>query len=137
MKDSCDFPAFSGQRIQDNIVLIEVKKIKQMTAADVTQIYDCFKECGGEEGVFVMVTFKGYIPLSDDAMEEAKKQASQNQKTVRATSFVIKSAAFRISIKFFMNFYKPKNKMHICGSKEESLAWLKKEKKLQAEMALA
>ncbi len=137
MKDSCDFPAFSGQRIQDNIVLIELKKIKQITSVDVAQIYDCFKECGGEQGVFVMVTFKGYIPMSDDAMAEAKKQGNENKKTVRATSFVIKSTAFRLGINFFVNFYKPKHKIHICGTKEESLAWLKKEKKLQAELVLA
>ena len=135
MKDSCDFPAFSGQRILDNIIHIEMKKVKELTSSDVETLYDCFEKCGGEKGVFVLVTFMGYIPMSDDAMAEAKKQ--ENQKFVKATCFVIKSTALRVGIKFFMNFYKPKHKMNILATKEEGIAWLKKEKKLQEEKAFS
>lgn len=135
MKDHCEFPAFEGHRIQDNIIHIELKKIKKMTAEDVMQMYDCFEKCGGENGVYVLVSFKGYVPMSDEAMDEAKKQESQ--KFVKATAFVIKTAALRVGIKFFMNFYKPKRPMSIFGKKDEALVWLKKEKKMQMEKELS
>ncbi len=129
MKDTCEYPSFIGHRIQDNIVFIELKKIKKMTAQDVSEIFECFQKCGNEYGVYVLVTFKGYIPLSDEAMEEAQKE--ENRRIVKATAFVIKSTALRLGIKFFMNFYKPKQSINIFGTKEEAIIWLKKEKILQ------
>jgi len=137
MKDHCEFPSFEGHRIQDNIIHIELKKIKKMTAEDVAQMYDCFEKCGGENGVYVLVSFKGYVPMSNEAMDEAKKQESQ--KFVRATAFVIKTAALRVGIKFFMNFYKPKRPMNIFGKKDEAVAWLKKEriKEMKKEFSLS
>ena len=137
MKDHCEFPAFEGHRIQDNIIHIKLKKVKKMTAEDVTQIYDCFEKCEGANGVYVLVSFKGYVPMSDEAMHEAKKQESQ--RFVRATAFVIKTAALRVGIKFFMNFYKPKHPMNIFGKKDEAVVWLKKMKKeiTQKELSLS
>ena len=127
MKDQRDFPAFTGCQIEDNIVHIQMKKVKKLTGEDVAQVYDCFKECGGAEGVFVLITFKGYIPMSDEAMAEAKRNPFQ--KNVHANAYVIQTAAFRVAIKFFMTFYKPKQPIYICDSKAEGIAWLKQKKK--------
>ena len=127
MKDQCDFPAFTGYRIEDNIIHIEMKKVKKLISDDVVQIYDCFEKCGREKGVFVLITFKGYIPMSDEAMNEAKR--NKLQKNVHANAFVIQTAAFRVAIKFFMTFYKPKQPIYICDSKAEGIAWLKQKKK--------
>lgn len=135
MKNHCEFPAFEGHRIQDNIIHIELKKIKKMTAEDVLQMYDCFEKCGEKNGVYVLVSFKGFVPMSDEAMDEAKKR--EIQKLVKATAFLIKTAALRVGIKFFMNFYKPKRPMNIFGKKDEAVAWLKKEKKKQLEAELS
>lgn len=135
MKDHCEFPAFEGHRIHDNIIHIELKKVKKLTAEDVRQIYDCYEKCGGKNGVFVMVSFKGYFPLSDEAMGEAKKLEKLNY--VKATAYVVKSSSFRLGIKFFMNFYKPNRPMNIFGKREDALAWLKKEKKRQMEKVLS
>jgi hypothetical protein len=127
MKDLCDFPAFTAHRIPDNILHIALKKVKKLTAPDVSQIYDCYKEFNGDAGAFVLVTFAGYIPLSDEAMAEANKL--QNQKYIRAMAYVIKSSALRIGAKFFMNFYKPKYPTDIFGTKAEAMAWLFREQK--------
>ena len=127
MKEQFDFPAFTGYRIEDNIVHIAFKKINELKASDVAEVFECFEKCGAENGVYVMITFNGYIPLSDEAMGEAK--GNKAQKNVRANAFIVKSFALRIGIKFFMNFYKPKHSIYICGEKPEALAWLKQERK--------
>jgi hypothetical protein len=127
MKDLCDFPAFTAHLLQNNILHIALKKVKKLTALDVSQIYDCYKKFNDGEGVFVLVTFAGYIPLSDEAMEEANKL--QNQKYIRAMAYVIESSALRIGAKFFMNFYKPKYPTDIFGTKPKAIAWLVKEQK--------
>jgi len=129
MKDTCDFNAFTGHRIHDNLIHIEFKKIKKLTSLDVSQVYECFEKFGSEHGVYVMATFKGYIPLSDEAMAEAKKK--KNEKYVKATAFVIRTIAFRVGIKFFINFFKPKHKINILGTKVDAIAWLKKEREMQ------
>ena len=127
MKNTCDFPAFIASRIQDNFIHIEMKKIKKLTSSDVAQMYECFRRGGDGKGVFALVSFKGYIPMSDDAMAEARKP--ENQKHVRATAYVIRSAAFRVAIKFFMNFSKPKHPLNIFGTKIAALAWLEQMQK--------
>lgn len=129
MKDKCDFPAFVATRIQSNILHVSLKKIKKLTVKDVEDIYGYFRICGGENGVFVIVSFSGFIPPSEEAMIAAKKQS--NQKYVNAMAYVISSAAPRLGVKFFMNFYRPKYPTDIFATQKEALNWILKEKKKQ------
>ena len=126
MKDQCDFPAFTAYRLGDDMVHIEMKKVKELTGADVEQIYSCHKKIGEGRKVYVLVTFAGYIPMSDDAMAQAKKSESVNLQG--ATAYVINSFAMRIGAKFFMNFHKPKYPTNIFSKKDGAIAWLKQVK---------
>jgi hypothetical protein len=130
MKDTWDFPAFTAHQLPSNVLHIALKKVKKLTSADVSQMYDCYKKYNGSRGAFVLVTFSGYFPLSDDAMIEANKP--QNQKIVKAMAYVIKSSALRIGAKFFMNFYKPKYSSSVFGTKPEAITWLLKEQENQS-----
>ena len=132
MKEQCDFPAFTAYRLEENMLHVEMKKVKELTSRDVEQIYECHHKIGNGNKVYVLVTFQGYIPMSDEAMTQAKKNSSVDQITA-ATAYVVKNIALRISVKFFMNFYKPKHPMTIWGTKQEAIAWLKLEKKKNAE----
>lgn len=126
MHHQYDFPAFAAYRLDDNMVHIEMKKIKKLTGEDVEQIYDCHKKIGEGRKVYVLVTFSGYIPISDEAMTQAKK--SSKQEIQAATAYVVNNFALRIGVKFFINFYKPKYPINICGNKAEGISWLKQEK---------
>lgn len=125
--DECDFPAFKAYCLEDYILHIEFKKIKELNAKDVEQVYECHKKIGGSKDAYVLVTFSGYIPLSDEAMTYAKKKSKESPSA--ATAYVVKNFALRIGIKFFMNFYKPGNLINICTSKAEGISWLKSQKK--------
>lgn len=127
MKEKCDFPAFTGHRLDDDMIHIEFKKIKKLTAEDVGQIFDCHEKVGSGKKVYVLVTFSGFIPMSNDAMEEAKKQNKRN--TNAATAYVVGNVALRLGINFFMNFYKPKHPIHIAKTKSAGLNWLYAQKK--------
>ena len=127
MKQQCDFPAFTAYRLDDDMVHIELKKVKELTKGDVEEIYNCHKKIGEGRKVYVMVTFSGYIPMSDEAMAQAKK--SNTDKMHAATAYVVKNIALRVGIKFFMAFYKPKHSINICSNKSEAIAWLKQERK--------
>jgi hypothetical protein len=123
MRDFCEYSAFSAERIDDNILHVNLRKVKKLTSEDVALMYKCFKECS-PGGVYVIVTFSGYMPLSEEAMDEAKKPA--NQKHIKAMAYVIRSSALRIMAKFFMNFYRPNYKSGIFNTKSEALVWVKK-----------
>jgi len=127
MKEQCDFPAFTAYRLDEDMVHIALKKIKQLTALDVQQIYSCHDKMGNGKRVYVLATFEGFIPLSDDAMVEAKKEGKRSPQA--ATACVVNNYALRVAIKFFMNFYKPDYPIHISSTKKEAIAWLKQQKK--------
>ena len=127
MKDQCDFPAFTAYCLEDNILHVEMKKINQLTEKDVEQIFECHEKIGNGTPAYVLVTFAGYIPMSDEAMAYSKKRSKETP--TAATSYVVNNFALRIGVKFFMNFHKPKYPINICGSKEEAISWLRQEKK--------
>ena len=127
MKNTCEFPAFTAYLLENYMVHIEFKKVKKLSAQDVQEVFNCHKKIGQGKKVFVLVTFSGFIPMSDEAMEQAKKNAAAELQA--ATAYVVNNVALRMSIKFFMNFYKPKHPITISGSKAEALVWLKQEKR--------
>lgn len=129
MKDKCDFPAFTGYRLDDRMLHVEFKKVKKITADDVSQIFECYGKVGEGKKVFVMVSFNGFIPMSNDAMAEAKKQGKRNRNA--ATAYVVTNAAVRMGINFFMNFYRPKYPINISKTKSEAIAWLHAQKKVE------
>ena len=127
MKETYDFPAFTAYCLEDDILHIELKKVKKLTAKDVEDIFSCHEKIGSGNKVYVLVTFNGFIPLSDEAMAEAKKQGKRNLQA--GTAYVVHNFALRMGINFFMNFYKPKYPMTIVPSKAAALSWLKLQKK--------
>ena len=134
MKDTCDFPAFTAHCLEGNILHIDMKKINELTAKDVEQIYECHQKIGNGKKVYAFVTFQGYIPLSDEAMAAAKK--NKMEVIHAASAYVVSNFALRIGVSFFMNFHKPKYPTHICGTKAEAISWLKQEK-LKGQKVLA
>src|ERR1035437_2433183 len=127
MKDQCDFPAFTAYRLEENILHTAMKNVKELSAKDVEQIQDCYLKIGDGNNVYVLVTFQGYIPLNDEAMEMANKNKAQN--IHGATAYVVDNLAIRIGIRFFMNFHKHKYPVTIFGTRPEALSWLRQEKK--------
>jgi len=127
MKESGDFPAFTGHCIDDGMLHIAMKKVKRLTSKDIQQIYDFLQKGSGGKKIYVLITFQGFIPMSDDAMVEAKRQGKNGFQA--AGAYVVKNLALRIGIKFFLNFYKPRYPINILGTKAEAIAWLQKQKK--------
>lgn len=127
MKEKCDFPAFTAYRLDACVLHVELKKVKKLTAKDVTQIFECYDKVGGGKKVYVLVTFNGFIPMSNDAMAEAKKQSKKNRSA--ATAYVVANVALRMGINFFMNFYRPSFPISIFRTKTDALAWLDAQKK--------
>ena len=127
MKDSCDFPAFTAYCLGEQMLHIDMKKVKKLTALDVEQIYSCHEKIANGKKVYRLITFHGFIPMSDDAMAEAKKQSKR--KMEGASAFVVSNFALRMSINFFMSFYKPQYPINICATKAEAVKWLTSVKK--------
>lgn len=128
MKEKCDFPAFTAYRVDEDMLHIEFKKVKKLTAEDVSQVFECYGKVGNGKKVYSLVTFNGFIPMSDDAMAEAKKQNRKNSQA--AAAYVVTNVALRLGINFFMNFYSPKYPINISKSKTEAIAWLNAQKRL-------
>ena len=127
MKDTCDFSAFTAYCLENNILHIEFKKVKKLAAKDVEEVFSCYDKIGKGKKVYSLVTFKSFIPMSDEAMQEAKKQNKKNLSG--AAVYVVHNFALRMSIKFFMNFYKPKHPINITPTKSEAISWLKQQMK--------
>lgn len=127
MKDKCDFPAFTSYRLPDGIIHIDLKKVKKLGAQDIKDMFDCFEKGGSKTGAYVLVTFNGFIPLSEDAMAEAKIQGKKNLQA--ATAYVVGNSAIRVGVNFFMNFYKPGYPILITKTKEEGIVQLNDLKK--------
>ena len=128
MKNSCEFDSFSAHCLDVDILHIDFKKVKKLRAQDVEDIYVCHRKLGNGNKIYVLVTFRGFVPMSDEAMAEAKKQGKDEVQA--AVAYVIKNFASRMGLKFFMNFYKPKYPINVTATKSEALAWLKKQKRL-------
>jgi hypothetical protein len=126
MKETCDFPAFTAHRLGDEVLHIEMKKVKKLFGKDVEQIYDCHLKIGKGKDIYLLVTFQGYIPMSDDAMAEAKKQGKSHKQA--AAAYVVENSAIRMGIKFFINFYKPNYPIIISAKKSEAISWLLQQK---------
>jgi len=127
MKEQCDFPAFTAYRLEENILHIEIKKIKELSAKDVEQINDCHYKIGNGNKVYVLVTFQGFVPMNDEVIETAAKNRAQ--KIHGATAYVVDDSALRIGVRFFKIFHKPKYPIAIFGNKSEAVFWLRQEKK--------
>jgi hypothetical protein len=127
MKEQCDFPAFTAYCLEENILHTEMKNVKELSAKDVEQINDCYLKIGNGKKVYVLVTFQGFIPLSDKAMKAANENKVQNMRG--ATAYVVDNLAQRLGVRFFMSFYKHKFPIAIFGTKDKAITWLRQEKK--------
>lgn len=127
IKDICEFSAFTAYCLEHNILHIELKKVKKLVSKDIEEIYSCHEKMGDKNDLRLLVTFQGFIPMSDDAMAEAKKQSKKSIQA--ATAYVVHNFALRMGIKFFMNFYKPKYPIYVSSSKADAIKWLKNQKK--------
>ena len=135
MKEKYDFRSCAISKIGDGILLVEIKKIKEMIVQDVVDLHTCVRELSDGKKVCLLTTFQAYIPMNDDVMAESMKKEYQDR--ILASAIVITSPALRIAVKFFTTFHKPKQPRKIFDSKESALKWLKKIKEEQNEMALA
>lgn len=134
MKGKNDFRAFTISKIEDGILLVEIKKIKEMIIQDVIDLHTCVGEmCEGKK-VAILSTFHAYIPMNDDVMALSMKKEYQDK--IFASATVVHSTALRIAIKFFTTFHKPKQPRKIFDSKEKALNWLRKIKSEVAEKEL-
>ena len=135
MKEKYDFRSCVVSQIEDGILFVEIKKIKEMIVQDVIDLHTCVKELSDGKKVCLLTTFKEYIPMNDDVMAESMKKEYQNR--ILASALVITSPALRVAVKFFTTFHKPKQPRKIFESKESALKWLRKIKEQQNELALA
>jgi len=124
MKDNSDFPAFTASVIEDKIIHINLKKVKELTVSDISQIYEYYRINGNGKPVFALITFNGFIPINNKAIKEAKKQ--YNQKLLYASAYVTKSVSIRLAATFFFEFFNPKHPMKFFKNKNEAISWLKK-----------
>ena len=123
MKEKLDFPAFMISLIEDDIVRVDFKKIKEMTPEHIDQLYSAVEKLGGGKKVGMISTFQGYIPMNNEVMAHSRKKEFQDK--VFASASVLKSAALRMAVNFFSSFHKPKHPRKIFSSNESALKWLK------------
>ena len=135
MKDKFDFRSCTVSKLEDGILLVEIKKIKEMIVQDVIGLHTCVKELSDGKKVCLLTTFQEYIPMNDDVMAESMKKEYQDR--ILASALVITSPALRIAVKFFTTFHKPKQPRKIFDTKESAQKWLKKIKQEQKGFALA
>jgi len=126
LKETCDFKTFTAHSLGENILHIEFKKVARLEIEDIRQIFECHDKLGKGEKVYVLVSFNGFIPMNEKAMKEAKLLGKKNRQA--AVAYVVKNAALRMGIKFFLNFYNPQYPIYISAIKDDALAWLQKEK---------
>ena len=134
MKEKIDFPAFTISLVEDGIVQVDFKKMKEMTLEHVDQLYGAMGELGGDKKMCILTTFQAYIPMNNEVMAHSMKKEFQDKILVSAT--VLKSTALRVAVKFFWTFHKPKQPRKIFSSRESALQWLRKIKQEQAEPTL-
>lgn len=125
-----EYKAFNASKIEAGLIHIVFKKVKKLTRNDVKEIHDCYKQLASNKGLYVIISFSGFIPMSEEAMQEGKRLEQISK--VNATAYVFKNAAMRLAFKFFHTFYRPKRKISVFKSKEEALKWLRKLKKANA-----
>ena len=133
MKDKIEFSAFTASLVEEGIVQIDFKKIKEMTLEHVNQLNQAIMKLSSGKKICMLSTFEAYIPMNDEVMKQSMK--SEFQKNLLASASVLKSTALRVAVKFFWTFHKPKQPRKIFDSKEPALQWLKKVK--EEELALA
>ena len=124
MKEKFEFRAFTISTIEDRILLVEIKKIKEMIIQDVIDLHTCVGEMAQGQKVAILSTFQAYIPMNDDVMALSMKKEYQDK--IFASATVIDSTALRVAVKFFSTFHKPKQPRKIFNSKEPALKWLRK-----------
>ena len=123
MKKQFDYAAFTAYVLEENILHIEMKKIKELSAKDIEQINDCFHEIGNGKKVYVLVTFLDFISISDEAIRFAIK--NNIQKIIGAVVYVVDNLGIQIGVKFFINFHKRNYPINIFETKSEAILWLK------------
>lgn len=127
MKYYKEFPAFRISLLEEGIVHIEMKDSKEMTLADIIQIYDEIEKIGNGEKMCVLTTFNGFVSSKNN--EVIKYAASARaKKLVIATAYVIRSLAMTLAVKFFMGFHKQVLPRRIFQDKKKALEWLRKER---------
>ena len=124
MKDKFDFRSCTISKIEDGILLVEIKKIKEMIVQDVTDLHTCVAKLSNGQKMCLLTTFQSYIPMNDEVMAESVKREYQDR--ILASAIVINSTALRVAVKFFTTFHKPKQPRKIFDSKEPALKWLRK-----------
>lgn len=134
MKESFDFPAFSISLVEEGIVQVDIKKIKEMKTEHVDQLYGTIARLAKGNKMSLLTTFQAYIPMNEEVMAHSMKKEFQDQ--ILVSALVIKSAALRVAVKFFMTFHKPKQPRKIFDSREAALKWLRTVRQELAEPVL-
>lgn len=124
MKKENDFRAFTISKIENDILLVEIKKIKEMILQDAIDLHTRIGEMSEGKKVTLLTTFHSYIPMNDEVMAQSMKKEYQDK--IFASAIVIDSTALRVAVKFFTTFHKPKQPRKIFDSKEPALKWLRK-----------
>lgn len=129
MKKKYTSPSYTLTVIESCLLHLEFKKDKMLSAVDVNKLFTIYKKNLKRKKLFMMITFKGFLPLSDEAMARAVNK--RIAKMHAASAFVIKRNFHRMGMDFFLNFYKPSYPIRIFSTNTAALAWLRKQKRLE------
>lgn len=131
MKEKVSFPDLAVSLIEEGILLVEFKKIKEMSIQHVDQLYEGIIKLGKGKKVCLVSVFQGYIPMNDEVMAYSIRK--EHRQYIFASAVVLNSVGLRVAVKFYWAFHKPKEPRQIFSSKEKALAWLKKIRKEKKE----
>lgn len=124
MKERKELPSCFISLLEDRIVHVEMKAIKEMSLKDVIQIYDEIERIGKGQKMCVLTTFNGFI--SSRNKEISKYAASERaRKLVLCNAYVLNSRALRIAVKFFIRFQKQETVRIVFENKRDALKWLR------------
>lgn len=118
MKKEYNKRSFLARVSSDNVLFIEFKKVNELFVEDMKEVNTFFKEEKGSGTTYVVVSFKGFLPMKDDVMEEVKNQRKDLKDVV--TICVVKNVGIRLAVKFFMSFYKTSHPIFIVSNQNEA-----------------
>lgn len=128
MKARKEFPSFYLSLIEEGIVHIEMKKIKELTFTDIIQIYDEIENIGNGKKMCLLVTFNEFISSQGTKVPQYATSA-RAKKLVIATAYVIHSVAMALALKFFISFHKQVFPRRVFKDRNKALEWLRRMRK--------
>ena len=109
---------------EDGIFQIDMKMINQeLSLKDVRELTEAVGIVGKGAQYPVLILVKEFNTISKEASEYSASEIGGRY--TLANAVVIKSAAIRIGVNFFINMFKPERPTKMFNNEDKAIAWLR------------